>query len=227
VLASTLAVWSVLWLFFRDKLRPAQELVLKAPVDIPGGLLRVWPLFGWGVLLTAVLGLFAVIWDVPRQLPPAVVLRRGIWLSINAGVFEELIFRLVMFVNAVAGLLFLNLITFGLVGWIYHTVLIPVADWTTFRLLHSQLHQASWAIGAAVLSVNGAFRDRHSHLGPFGYINSWFVGMVMFYLVFNYGLITAMIGHAVYDILIMIVLSIVRAFQRPATDPRYDDWDDY
>ena len=127
---------------------------------------------------------------------------RGLWLSINAGVWEELIYRWLLFVTSMVLLPFFNLITFGLVKWFFGTLFVPFVNWISFHSLEQQLHYGPWFFGAALVSAAADFRKAHVHLGPIGWINSWFGGLALFYIMFHYGLFVAIVAHIVYDIII-------------------------
>lgn len=58
------------------------------------------------------------------------------------------------------------------------------------------------------MSASVSFRDQHEYLGWFGWINSWFMGMVFFWLLFNYGLFTAIAAHALYDMIILVMVAL-------------------
>lgn len=91
----------------------------------------------------------------------------------------------------------------------------PVANFFTLGLLSDQLtNPANWAIGAAIIASNGFFRDGHKYLGWFGFLNSWFIGMFFFYLMFTYGLPAAILVHFIYDFLIFTVRYVDEAIER-------------
>lgn len=190
--------------------------VWAIPADVAGGLTRVLPLFVWGVVLTVALGLILIARRAPRDARPSTVFIRGTWLSLNAGFFEEIIFRWLLLLIAPAVLTVLNFITFGLVKWFYLKVLIPVADWITLGLLEPQLTAANWLLGAAIISVNGRFRQGHLHNGFLAGLNAWFIGMLMFYLLFNHGIWAAIVAHILYDLCVFWTASVMTTFQ-----PRY------
>lgn len=97
--------------------------------------------------------------------------------------------------------------------WLY-SLLIPIADFATLGALHEHLyHPHSWAVGAAILSSNAVFRDGHKYQGPFGIINSWFGGMVLFWVMFNYGLLAAMCIHFLYDFVYFCTIALIRHFR--------------
>lgn len=163
------------------------------------GLGRVWFIFAWGIIAALILPgcrILASKWDLAG---------RAVWVSFNAGFWEELIYRWLYFFSAMIILPFLNWITFGLVKWLYVTILCPVANFFTFGALAPQLHATNWILGAAVMVAVGSFRNAHEHLGILGIINSWFLGMVLFWLMFNFGLITAIVAHIVYDLVVYFV----------------------
>lgn len=169
--------------------------------SMPEGLTKVWWIFAWGLVVTLALG----IWHrkKPRPAEPGEALVDGWWTSLNAGFFEELIWRWLLFFGAMIGIPFLNFITFGLVGWLYREISVPLANWATLGALEPQLlgHE-SWVFGAAIVSASISFRDAHNHLGLLGWVNAWFFGMVMFWLVFHYGIGTAIVAHIVYDVIV-------------------------
>lgn len=225
ITAGACAVLGLLWVVVEDTMRPAATLVLATGPDVTGGLRAVWPLFAWA----AAFALFAIVMATRVEYapppPPGTMFGRGMWLSLNAGFFEELLFRCLLFVSMVPILDALNWITFGLIRWLYETLLIPLADLATLGLLADHLTGApSWILAAALLTVNGRFRNGHSYLGWLGWVNSWYVGMAMFYLTFSHGLVAAMVAHALYDAILMLggtVTSWLRWNHLTAPDLRY------
>jgi hypothetical protein len=172
------------------------------------GLGRVWFIFAWAFGTTMLMLLIAGNSYLSYYGKGKLTLR-GLWLSLNAGVFEELIFRWVVFSVAMIILPFVNWLTFGLVHWFYYHTLVPLANLTTFHALDPYLHyHSSWVVGAAIVSASATFRDRHAYLGLLGWVNAWFLGMVMFWLVLNYGLLTAIVAHALYDAIIFTIVAL-------------------
>ena len=97
------------------------------------------------------------------------------------------------------------------VKWVFGALLVPLADFTSLGKMHTILYQPhSWAAGAAVVSVNALFRDGHKYQGWFGWVNSWFLGLVFFWVMFTYGLVAAMVVHFLYDFLIFATVALVR-----------------
>jgi hypothetical protein len=103
----------------------------------------------------------------------------------------------------------------GLVWLLYSFVLSPIADFFTFGILHEQLSGAdTWFVAAALLMANSQFRDGHKYQGLLGLVNSWFIGMYMFYLLFTYGLVAAIVVHLIYDLCIFAIEYLDRAHER-------------
>ena len=182
------------------------DLIMFTPSQLLGnglvweGIASVWFIFAWGLAATVVI--LAIADPHYTSAGRAQLIAKGWWASLNAGVFEELIYRLFVLLNSMVVMTFLNFITFGLVKWLYSAIMIPVANFFTFGALEPQLTQHGWLLGAAIIAASIQFRDGHKHLGLLGWVNAWFIGMVMFWLVFNYGLLTAIVAHVIYDVLI-------------------------
>jgi hypothetical protein len=173
----------------------------------PEGLGHVWFIFAWGFVVTLGAGLLL---GRSSDTPRVIAVLKGWWVSLNAGVFEELIFRWMVFFSAMVLIPFVNWLTLGLVKWFYVHVSIPIANFFTFHALDAQLHDPrSWVLGAALISASISFRDRHKYLGPIGWVNSWFGGMVLFWLVFHYGLLTAIVAHILYDVVVFTTSELV------------------
>lgn len=166
------------------------------------GLAMVWPIFIWA-------GLFALIGKGRLSYrDKSSLVGRATWVALNAGFWEELVYRFFNFAANMALLVFFNWITFGLVHWLYMNLFLPVSNWLTFGLLEPQLYAVPWTIGAAIVNANADFRRGHAYLGLFGLVNSWFLGMVFFWLMFHYGLVTAMVAHAAYDMVLMVTRAL-------------------
>lgn len=91
------------------------------------------------------------------------------------------------------------------VYWFYQ-LLVWVIHFTTLTLMDPVLygeHQTLLIFGAVV--ANSWFRDGHKYQGPFGLVNSWYVGMVLLYATIIYGLWTAILVHALYNIIINVL----------------------
>ena len=158
------------------------------------------PLLLWAV----VINLIVYVWRRQRVLAdPGEILVKGLWISGCAGVLEELAFRWIFFYSAIIGLKIVDYILFGLTDWMYTSILCPIANFFTLGLMeHLIYHELGWFVGAAIISTNGKFRDGHQYQGCLGWVNSWFCGMIFFYLTFTYGLFAAMIVHFLFDIVV-------------------------
>ena len=96
------------------------------------------------------------------------------------------------------------------VYWFYELV-VWVVHFTTLTMMDPVLygeHQSLFIFGAIL--ANSWFRDGHKYQGPFGLVNSWYAGMVLLYATVTYGLWTAIVIHALYDILIGMIRFILQ-----------------
>lgn len=97
---------------------------------------------------------------------------------------------------------------YGLFVWIIH--------FTTFFQMDSVLYSAENTqlfIFGAILA-NAWFRDGHKYQGLFGIINSWYAGMVLLYATVTYGLLTAIVIHALYDVLVSVIKFVFRKMEK-------------
>lgn len=210
----------ILWeIFFPDMIpfRLFEFVTLKGSlVDV---LKSSWIIFAWGTGFTLVVTLLTRNHPEENHLAEAIF---GVDLvsSVIAGVCEEIVFRWWLFFSEIPGYKILNFLLFDFLGWgisemLHLNVFGPIANFATLGLLKPQLlNAAGWAVGAAILTSNGKFRDGHLYQGPIGWINSWFGGMFFFYLMFNHGLIAAIIVHMLYDVFIDVVVYLDRRWER-------------
>lgn len=163
------------------------------------GVKSAWPIYLWGGGLTA---LVCILTSNERKLNKDAeeIIIVGTITSVLAGVLEEISFRWWIFC--------------GLLGWIMIHIPIPIASFFTLGKLDTLFYGFGWFVGAAILGSNGQFRNGHAYQGFFGYINSWFIGLFMFWLMFNYGLLSAVIAHWFYDQLIFTIRYIDACFER-------------
>lgn len=191
-----------------------------APGLIPMGAAQIWdahgtglgdwlwvglPMFAWGVGIN-------IVWLYPQRKhlhrhDPAKELIRSVLVSVLAGVLEEISFRWLLFFAAfpslaISNYLFFGVFGFGIAEFVHIHLAGPLADFTTCGYLHDELFGRGWLLGASLLSANAFFRNGHRYQGLFGYANSWFVGMFLFYVMFHYGLGAAIVVHFMYDLLI-------------------------
>jgi hypothetical protein len=100
------------------------------------------------------------------------------------------------------------------VYWI-HYVMKYIVYWTTLFQMESVLygnHDALFIFGAIV--ANAWFRDGHKYQGPLGIVNSWYGGMILLYATVTYGLLTAIVVHALYNIIISVLRFILTVIDR-------------
>ncbi len=141
-------------------------------------------------------------------------------MSVWAGVVEEICHRWIIFLAAIPIITVGNYLIFGFLGFgvgEFFQVHIsgPVANFFTLGILKEFLADpGKWAIGAAILSSNASFRNGHKYLGWFGFINSWFIGMFFFSLMFRFGLPAAIVIHFFYDALIFTIQYIGMVIER-------------
>ena len=190
---------------------------------IEGGLLEAikhsWVIFLYGILIN--------LWISTNRQQSHEELRTaedlllgGTMVSVWAGVVEEICFRWIIFYGVMCTLQLLNFfffgwLGFGLLDFIYSWALVPVADFARFEYLQPQLKsEFGWFVGAAIISSNGRFREGHAYQGFRGYVASWFLGMFFFWIMFNYGLLEAIVVHFLYDFLIFFTVYLVLVVKR-------------
>lgn len=211
--------------------------ILATKVFIPGAIpfdtFQVWEAKGtfWEVFQTS---WFAFAWagavttfvcavtrnDWFKNLNAEAYLERGLLISIIAGVTEEISFRWIFFYSSIALVQGLNWILFGWTGhglleWLFVNVLGRGANVLTFHGLSFYLvGGAAWSVGAGILAANGFFQNGHRYLGTFGYVNSWFVGMLFFRIMLLHGIVAAIAVHFLYDMLIFVIQYIDARIER-------------
>lgn len=182
-------------------------------------LVTSWPLFLWGSGLTLVHGLFTRNKrSVNRDAELIIV--KGVAVSTIAGVGEEITFRWLFFLNNIVSVkignwFFFGFLGFGIPAWFHLHIIGPIANWTTLGGLEPFIfHQTGWAVGAAMLATNAFFRDGHRYQGLLGFVNSWFGGMFLFWIMFEYGLLAAILIHFTYNFLIYLARYADAAIER-------------
>lgn len=155
-----------------------------------------------------------------RDRPPIKILIQGFLISVWAGVVEEIAFRWLLFYAGIVTVKIANFILLGFIGldivqWLHNNLFGPIANITTLGYLESYLfHPSSWAVGASILATNATFRDGHLYQGVVGWIHSWIFGMIMFYMLFTYGLIACIVVHFSYDMVIFTLSAILTGIHR-------------
>lgn len=187
--------------------------------SIPEILLASWPLFAWGFLINFIV-LVRTKNHPELNRDAEIVLAAGFFISVRAGVFEEIIFRYFLFYGEIWGVQLTNWLFFGFLGFgipelIYNLVVAPVANFFTLGLLELYLFNGfGWAVGAAIIGSNGKFRDGHIYQGWLGWVTAWFAGMLFFWLMFQYGIIASIIVHFVFDMFVFVMVYIDAAIER-------------
>ncbi len=178
-----------------------------------------WPAFVWGGGLTALVAFRTRNRPEVNRNAEAIMLG-GTLISLWAGVMEEICFRWLIFLSTIFWAKVVNFILLGFMGWgipehLFLWIFRPLADFTTFGGLHDVLFSPyGWAVGSAMLGANAMFRNGHKYLGLFGYLNSWFMGMFFFWLMFRFGLPAAIVVHFLYDLVIFGVRYVDAAIER-------------
>lgn len=185
--------------------------------DVEGWLLDGYPMLLWGIIATMGLWLFRSKPEISAS-EENKIFWGGLVVSTWAGVVEEICFRWLIFLNCLWGAKFGNLILCGFPEWLYMHSFGPVANFFTFGLMQEHLyHPASWAVGTSILSANAAFRNGHKYQGWLGIINSWYIGMFLFWVMFRYGLLAAIFLHFLYDFLIFTSVYLAFMLRRKLT----------
>ncbi len=182
-------------------------------------LIGSWPLLLWG---TALATLAALSMGPRRRRDPEVheFLIGGTLHSLFAGVTEEIAFRWLFFMSnivsvQIANYCFFGFLGFGITEWFHMHLVGPIANWATFKALEPYIfHSSSWAVGASIIATNTFFRDGHKYQGFFGWVNSWFGGMFLFWIMFKFGLPIAILVHFLYDFLFDIIPATHMAMRR-------------
>ena len=230
------AVFSFLWVCFASwmwpwSIEPFTVFSLWSPApgvaswDLDGWGRTALPIFVWGVGVTLYFQLsnktnMASYEERLAQRNAEQHFLGGVVVSVWAGMAEELAFRWCFFLSAIIGCKVFNWMFFGFLGFgisehLYLWILGPVANFFTLGAMENWLfHPAHWAIGAAILAANARFRDGHKYQGLLGYLNSWFIGMFLFWCMFKFGLLGAIAIHFFYDFLIYTTVYLVRVAKR-------------
>jgi len=146
----------------------------------------------------------------------------GIGIGVIGAVIEELIFRWLWFLHSIVILKIINFILLGFIDLgiierMHIYVFGPIFDLITFHKLHDVIfHESGWAVGAAMIASNALFRDGHKYQGFLGTTSAWVAGMYFFWLLFNHGLLSAIIIHAFCNFFAMYILSIYAEKQQTA-----------
>jgi len=181
--------------------------------NIYAGVNASWPIFLWGTSVTAIYAIFTLN-SRETNGDAEKILWGGFIISAIVGVFEEIIFRWILFLTAIIGVKISNFILCGLIKWLHLNFFGVIINFITLKKMSWLIFGMGWSVGAAALVANAKFRGEHAYLGVFGYFNSWFIGFFLFWIMFKYGIITAITVHFLYDMLIFIVRYVDAAIER-------------
>lgn len=189
--------------------------------NIWAGVFASWPIFLWGGGVTAIRAHLTKN-DRETNKNAEMLLIGGFIISAAAGILEEMIFRWIIFLSGIVGVKIANFLFFGFLGfgipeWLHLNLFGPVVNFLTLGKMEWLIFGMGWAVGAAALAANAKFRKEHAYLGIFGLLNSWIIGFFLFWIMFAYGLLTAIIVHFLYDMLIYAVRYVDAAKERTET----------
>ena len=129
---------------------------------------------------------------------------------IFCSVREEVYYRWFIFL---VNIIFIKTINFWFFGWMgfgiwefaHNYIFGPICNLMTLGYLQNYLvNKELWFVGASILTTNILFRDGHSYQGYIGWINSWCLGILFFWVTLNYGLLAAIFSHSIYNIVVTI-----------------------
>ena len=193
--------------------------VLLQTGDPVAGLKQVWFIFTWGFGVQLLVQVVRIVRRVPKDAPMRHLVRQGAWLSLNAGIFEEIIFRVYAFLSFVIIIRFLDGFVGGTIRLLGTRFLLPIADFLTLGVFSGQFNAAQWPVGLGILVGALFFRNAHRHYGAFSKANVFVIGLCMFWLVFHYGVMTAMIAHVLYDMAVFAAIALASPLQPAARQP--------
>lgn len=84
----------------------------------------------------------------------------------------------------------------------YEYVMLPLTNLLTLGKFQSIFYEAKHPklLVFGMISANSGFRDAHKYEGWLGRGNAWIIGFIMMSATLNYGLLTAIVLHALYDL---------------------------
>ena len=182
-------------------------------------LIASWPIFAWAIGLNVLVSLTTRNRKEHNRNAEKIFVG-GAVLSLIAGVTEEIGFRWLIFLNSILIIKIMNFLFFGFLGLplaepVYKYFSAPIANFLTMGSMeHILFHRAGWSVGAGLMASNSFFSDGHKYLGWLGQVNSWFIGMFMFLILFEYGLLAWITIHFLYDLSIFCVRYVDIAIER-------------
>lgn len=206
-------------IYYYLQLLPAARGIITAPdllisaANPLEGLHHVWYIFVWGFSVQALVQITRVLRRCPRDADLVPLLKHGIYISAHAGFFEEIVFRLYAFLSFIIVIEFINPYTHNFLKLATTYVVLPVANFVTAHFFSAQFTSDNWALGLAIVLGSLFFRSAHWHYGALSKANVWVIGLVMFWLMFHYGLGTAIAAHILYDICVYLAIALTAPLQ--------------
>ncbi|MES3005184.1 MAG: hypothetical protein V4690_03710 [Patescibacteria group bacterium] len=188
---------------------------------VTGTLAGVWEEIGyrWLYICTAMVSITALNWllgTFAGSIIGLVILIFGLLILINAERWN----KFVALVPISFGALILWMIWYGgysdPVFWIYQNITVPLVNFVTlgnFEMVFNHPNLSPLFV-FGIIAANASFRDGHKYQGPVGLLNSWIVGFVMMYATIFYGIGTAIVLHALYNIEVALVRYLARKLSR-------------
>ena len=179
---------------------------------------NMWPLYLWGIVGTVGLNIYYSDQQPTMGDDIGMFAQSIIPISLWAGITEEIIYRWLMFLMVIVTIQATDWILLGfadlhMIQWLIVNITAPVSNFLTLGFLEPYLLNTNWAVGAAVIVSCHNFQKGHAHQGTIGYLNSWFMGMCFFWVMFNHGIIVAMLAHVIYDIVVFSTLYTMMAIR--------------
>lgn len=181
--------------------------------------LASWPILAWAIGTTLLVSSLTSN-STEKNLHAEYILLNAFWVSLRAGLMEEILFRwlhLMLWIPLVkvANLILLAFIDFGLVDLFHQHIIATTTNFFTMDILKEQVGNLNnWSLGAAIIIANSIFTYGHRYMGFIGFVNSWFIGMFMFYLLFKFGLVACIVVHFLYDLFIALVRYLNSLYER-------------
>jgi hypothetical protein len=149
----------------------------------------------------------------------------GLTSSVFAGVTEEIIYRWLLFFASIGTIAFTDYISGGFIfghGIIYLGFVFSkfFVNFATFGYLTDYIYSPNWLLGAAMLVSASKFRDGHEKYGPTGYWFAWYFGLFTQVIVFNFGILPAIVLHIFIDVIQDLLIFGHRIINRPKLNIR-------
>lgn len=209
-----LCVYVPVWIFGKQYMFVSFDEIFFLPPNIFAGAGCMLVLLVWSSVAYPLSSLWQKIWKFPKD-PPINVstqkfLSQSTLLSLNAGVFEELTYRWLLFSISMVVATLLNGMSFGLLERLMNSAILPLANVLSFGALHEQLDGSVWQIGAAIVFTTILFSMAHKGTGfNFAIINSTITGTMFFYIMFHYGIYTAITAHCLVNLYVFCIGAVV------------------